>query len=120
MILGAIQAVFATVLALVLLTPSHVRVPRGPLPAVAGQAHGEVAPAQTLDCGSVIWPGPNWSSEGGTCNDSLSERRRLAIPVGLMTALAAAFSVVGWTRALLRARGLTVSARGGKRRSHRG
>lgn len=74
--------------AALLLVPSRVHVASSPLPTVVGQAQSRPAPAQTLHCGSVMSPGPQWNSEGGTCQGILSGRRSDALAVGLVASLA--------------------------------
>ncbi|MCU1589613.1 MAG: hypothetical protein JWP11_869 [Frankiales bacterium] len=74
--------------AALLLVPSRVHVASSTMPQLVGQTQVQTAPAQTLDCGSVISPGPQWSSEGGTCQAVISGRRSDALAVGVLASLA--------------------------------
>ena len=91
--------------AALLLVPSRVHDVSSPPPPVVGQTQPETSPAAlTLNCGSVISPGPQWNSEGGTCEGVLEGRRAEALVVGLLGALAGAWALVRFLLSVMRPR----------------
>ena len=89
--------------AALLLVPSRVHVLSSPPPQVIGQTQLDTSRAAlTLNCGSVISPGPQWNSEGGTCEGVLEGRHAEALAVGLLAALAIAWALARFLLSLMR------------------